>query len=948
MVERIPVSGTDQENQPHASGASPTATNTDWNSGTWSEQTPMPAWDREGSASAAPVESSPSIPQDPLVGTLVGHYRLKDRLGQGSTGTVYCAEDLWLGRDVALKLALSEIPQEGNAVARQFLLEARGASRIDHPCCLPVFGVGKEQNQVYVTMPLCQQGSALDVLRSRGAFNPLDATRICKLAARGLAAAHAASIGHGHVRAHKILLGDRGAVRLADFRLVKAGSADDNPPERGASPAAVAADLEALSLTFYYLLTASDPFADGATALPEKTTLDLCGGDGDIASACAHLIDRGRASGTARRFETAAQLADAFEDLERRLRTMSSRAPAKRAAPAEAAEATLPSRSRSTAPASSPIGIGTVLGKYLLIKKVGQGSAGQVFRALHQTLHIPVAVKILPRKGLVSDNTVYRQLQSEALLLAKLNHPNIIRVLDFESEGEYPYLVMEYIEGDSLAELIAREGRLRPERALEIISQVAEGLADASKRGLVHRDVKPANILLGKNGNAKLADLGLAKVVSATSAPASNTSGGYTTAGTAAYMAPEQVLGTPPVDHRSDIYALGTSLYQALTGQLPFQGRSCREVMLKQVHEQAVPPHEVATELNPEISAVVLTMMAKDQGQRYQSYDDLLRALSALQAKLRAQTEESAANSSTTVAPGSSTETTLQGHHAKVTTLAFSPDGAVLATGSEDLTVKLWEVDTGKEHTSLRVFAREITAVAFAPDSKTLATASGDGTIKLWDMERVKVRASLTMGANCPVTTVVFTPDGQTLASANALGVIQLWDPSSGEKKTTMPGYPQPITALAYAPDGRTLASASGDNTVKLWDVAAAQVRLILRGHRFGVSSVCFSSDGLTLASASWDMTIKLWNPVDGAEQAALEGHTASVRSIAFAPLGRLLASASWDKTIKLWNLSEGKALTTFQGHSREVNAVVFSPQGNRLASASDDTTAKIWDLDHL
>jgi serine/threonine protein kinase len=281
-----------------------------------------------------------------------------------------------------------------------------------------------------------------------------------------------------------------------------------------------------------------------------------------------------------------------------------------------------------------PLEIGTRLGKYLLTERLGQGSCGLVFRALHTGLNIPVAVKVWPRNDLGSESRMLSQLRAEAQLLGQLfllNHPNIVRVLDFEEFAEFPYMVLEYVEGMSLAELILQSGRLRLDRALRIIVQVAEALAAAHRLGVVHRDVKPGNILVTKDGQAKLADLGLAVIVGTQNAPATPTTG---MAGTVAYMSPEQAGSAMAVDHRSDIYGLGATFYHAVTGQMPFTGRSAMEVMLKHAQEPAVPPHQLATDLDPAASEIILQMLAKKAAERHQTYDELIKMLANLQARV--------------------------------------------------------------------------------------------------------------------------------------------------------------------------------------------------------------------------------------------------------------------------------------------------------------------------
>ena len=270
--------------------------------------------------------------------------------------------------------------------------------------------------------------------------------------------------------------------------------------------------------------------------------------------------------------------------------------------------------------------IGMILGRCLLTEQIGKGATGVVFRALHRSLNVPVAIKVLNAAVLARDPNVARQFRSEARLLAQLNHPHVVRVWDFEDANPFPYLTLEYVEGLSLSELIQQSGRIQANRALKIALQVVEGLATAYKLGIVHRDVKPANILLSKEGNAKLADLGLAMVVDATSELSSE----YRprgVAGTVAYMAPEQAIPNSSIDHRSDIYALGGTLYHALTGRLPFPGKTRVEVLFKHAHERLEPLSSLCPDIAPSVAIVVERMMAKRAAERYESYEQLRYAL---------------------------------------------------------------------------------------------------------------------------------------------------------------------------------------------------------------------------------------------------------------------------------------------------------------------------------
>jgi serine/threonine protein kinase len=273
------------------------------------------------------------------------------------------------------------------------------------------------------------------------------------------------------------------------------------------------------------------------------------------------------------------------------------------------------------------IEVGQTLGRCLLTEQIGQGATGLVFRAWHQTLNIPVAVKLL-QLDCRNNDFVRRQFRTEARLLAQLNHPHVVRIWDFEDAAEQPYLVMEYVEGLTLADLIEQSGRLRLDRAVRIILHVAEALAAGQQLGIVHRDVKPANILLSRDGTAKLADLGLAMFASESSSPPAANQGSV--AGTVAYMAPEQAVNAGTIDHRADQYALGGTFYQMLTGRLPFVSRSRMEMILKHANDLPEAPSRIVAELPPQVDHVVARMMAKRPAERYGNYAELIAALSEL------------------------------------------------------------------------------------------------------------------------------------------------------------------------------------------------------------------------------------------------------------------------------------------------------------------------------
>jgi WD40 repeat protein/subtilase family serine protease len=281
------------------------------------------------------------------------------------------------------------------------------------------------------------------------------------------------------------------------------------------------------------------------------------------------------------------------------------------------------------------------------------------------------------------------------------------------------------------------------------------------------------------------------------------------------------------------------------------------------------------------------------------------------------------------------------GHSDLVHSVAFSPDGSLLASGSWDYTIKLWRVSDGAlvrtlTHTGL------VTSVAFSPDGSLLASGGGygDATIKLWRVSDGALVRTLT-GHTGEVRSVSFSPDGRLLASGSWDYTIKLWRVSDGALVRTLT-HTGLVHSVAFSPDGSLLASGSGD-AIKLWRVSDGALVRTLTGHTDWVSSVAFSPDGSLIASGSRDATIKLWRVSDGALVATLTGHTSWVYSVAFSPDGSLIASGSWDYTIKLWRVSDGALVRTLRGHTREVTSVAFSPDGSLLASGSGDRTIELW-----
>ncbi|CAN5426652.1 Stk1 family PASTA domain-containing Ser/Thr kinase [soil metagenome] len=265
-------------------------------------------------------------------------------------------------------------------------------------------------------------------------------------------------------------------------------------------------------------------------------------------------------------------------------------------------------------------------GRYELRSKLARGGMADVFLSTDLLLDRPVALKVLFPE-FASDPAFVQRFRREAQAAARLNHPNVVSVFDWGQEGTTYFIVMEYVEGSSLAEVLRSEGRVPADRAASIAADVADALAFAHRGGVVHRDVKPGNVMVGPSGHVKVADFGIARAVST----AENLTQVGTVMGTATYFSPEQARGED-VDPRSDVYSLGVVLYEMLTGSPPFTGDNPVAVAYKQVQERPVPPRERLAAIPVALEAIVLKALNKNPANRYQSAEDMRNDLLAFRA----------------------------------------------------------------------------------------------------------------------------------------------------------------------------------------------------------------------------------------------------------------------------------------------------------------------------
>jgi Tol biopolymer transport system component len=633
-------------------------------------------------------------------------------------------------------------------------------------------------------------------------------------------------------------------------------------------------------------------------------------------------------------------------------------------------------------PSENPEFLGK-LGHFNVVGVVGKGGMGIVLRALDRCLQRFVAIKVLSPE-FASNETAQQRFCREARAAAAVTHENVVAIhqVDYDEDSGLPFLVMQLVSGTSLEDHITTNGRMKLADVLRIGAQAAAGLSAAHGQGLIHRDVKPANILLESDlQRVKLTDFGLARAAE----DVRLTQSGFVP-GTPLYMAPEQARGDE-IDHRADLFSLGSVLYAMCTGKPPFEGSTPYVVLKSVTEEQPIPIHVLNPEVPRWLVDVIDKLHAKHPEDRFQSAADVAEVLSRALVRIEHMSEDQkkacakAAALRRTVdlgrrrflwmglgvalgaggtfaatllrrrAPGAVGDdgpaviplNSLNAQFGPVWSATFSPDGSELAMAIDDGTVKVWDARGEKVRVTISAHHGPVWSVCFSPDGKRLATASDDGQVKLWDAATGKELKAFKHPA--PVRPVAFSPDGKRLLTGGRNGIVRLWDIEMEKTAFEAPAHNGIVMAVSFAPDGQTFATAGSDRMVKLWDVGnSEQEKLMLTGHTASVYTVDYSSDGKRLASGGWDKTVRLWDANTGESQAILNGHSQDVWSVAFSPDGKTLASGSEDRTVKLWDAATGKELMTFRGHGATVYTVTFSPDGKVLASGGRDGTVKLWD----
>jgi hypothetical protein len=646
-------------------------------------------------------------------------------------------------------------------------------------------------------------------------------------------------------------------------------------------------------------------------------------------------------------------------------------------------------------PATSPDRIGT-LGQFEIVRVVGRGGMGVVLHGHDPCLQRDIAVKVLDPQ--LADNEVARhRFCREARAAAAVTHDNLVAVhqVDEDPVSGLPYLVMQLVIGESLEQRLKRAGKLSATEVARLGQQAAAGLAAAHAGGLVHRDIKPGNILLEEGSDrVKLTDFGLARGVE----DVKLTRTGFV-AGTPLYMAPEQARGDG-VDARADLFSLGSVLYEAATGTHPFDGKTPLAVLRRVADETQRPLRQLDPGIPHWLSDVIDRLLAKDPADRFQtaaevadifgtelarSADDVpagpcgrtsayaLRrkricwkkvafftlpwVLGAVVGGLavglwpggpsHAGTPAEGAAQAAPVAldPGPPPKEVIPVKSGPVWAVEFTPDGQTLAIGSEDGSVRLWNLKERNVYKTLPKVGGHVWSIDISADGKYLVATSDDFAVKVYDL--ATFQSDLSFGPGASTKSAVFTPDGKQLVTGDRAATVMVWDMAT-QIPTPLAGHRGTVHGLAVSPDGKQLASAGSDGVVRVWNLANLKAApMTLEEHSGPVYGVAFSPDQEhpRLATAGWDGTVRIWDAKRLTQLHVLRGHEGDVWSVSFGHGGKVVASAGTDATVRVWDVEAGKELQVFRGSGRGFHTVRFAPDGTTLAAGARDGTVRVWDV---
>ncbi|HLI69621.1 MAG TPA: serine/threonine-protein kinase [Ktedonobacteraceae bacterium] len=607
--------------------------------------------------------------------------------------------------------------------------------------------------------------------------------------------------------------------------------------------------------------------------------------------------------------------------------------------------------------------------RYRVLVQVGKGGFGAVYKAADlQFSNRLVAIKEMSQQNLTPQELVEATIafKREATLLASLTHPNLPRIYEQFTDAGRWYLVMDFIEGETLEDYILKipGGKLPVEKTLSIGLQVCSVLEYLHSRQppIIFRDLKPANIMFTPSGHIYLIDFGIARHFTP------GQSRDTVALGSAGYAAPEQ-YGKSQTTPRTDIYALGATLHELLTGLNPADS----PFHFAPIH---LPPHPAHTELEQLIARMVEVDATKRPASIalvHQALEHIviLRASQPVphhpaagqvagsyhllqgQAQKRGTTQVHSA-----FVPRLLSNTRFVGskHTSRVTSVAWSARGSRIASASYDKTVRVWDAANGNNLTTYQGHWDRVLTIAWSPDGNLLASAGNDGTVQIWDPATTNLVLTYREHSQ-PVLALDWSPDGKRIASACEDKTIHVWDTTTGQTLSVNRGHSGRILTLSWSPDGKSIASGGEDKQVHIWNLQREKAgfftsllfpgrgQFTYTGHFGRVNALDWSPNGQRIASVGSDKMLQVWDTTTGKKFFIHRNPSSTITCVAWSYDGRYLATGANDKLVQVWDTVTRNTVATYAGHTGYITSVSWSPDGKQLVSASVDHTIHVWHL---
>jgi WD40 repeat protein/serine/threonine protein kinase len=647
--------------------------------------------------------------------------------------------------------------------------------------------------------------------------------------------------------------------------------------------------------------------------------------------------------------------------------------------------------------------VGEMVGRYKLLERIGEGGFGLVYMAEQQhPVRRKVALKVV--KPGMDSRQVLARFEAERQALAIMDHPNIAKVFDAgATDLGRPYFVMELVRGEPITEFCDRN-QFSPRDRLELFAQICHAVQHAHTKGIIHRDIKPTNVLVGMHDTTpmvKVIDFGVAKALGQELTDKTVFTGFAQLLGTPLYMSPEQAgLSVLDVDTRSDIYSLGVLLYELLTGTTPFDKerfkQAAQDEIFRVIREEEPPtpssrlsslalgkragvrassslasisaqrhtePAKLTKLVRGELDWIAMKALEKDRTRRYATATGLARDIerylhdepveacppsTAYRAKLFVRRNRAVLVTISAIAL------------ALIAGILASTWQAIRATQAERLAeVRFQETEAERAKTSRQLYVSQLNLAQRAWDDNNVGRTlellegqqprhMGDIDLRGWEWHYLwRLCHSAMRTLKSKSLCLAFTPDGHYLVSGSVDGTLTFWNAAGTQEIRKIKLHAGRIYSLSLSGDGKRIATGGMDGVVKLLETATGRELRSFPGHRQGLYTddyaIALSHDGDRLAVGTPDIAI--WSPTDGKLIQKLHGDVKHIRSLAFSPDGSKLASCYKDSKVRLWNLKNGDEVWTFEGNGQSVNAVAFSPDGQTVVSGCADGALNSLDV---